>query len=238
MSGDMSGVTSEIFNRARQSGRTALDEQSGKALLAACGIAVPRSVVVPGADDIERTLEGLAPPYVVKVVSPDILHKSDAGGVKVGLKTADEVAEAIRAMMRAPKIADARIDGFLVEEMASPGQEIVVGGVRDPDFGPLVMVGLGGIFVEIMADVAFRICPITRIDAEEMLAELKGAAILEGARGRKPVSKAAIVEVLLRMGGEDGLLVKHAAEIAEADLNPLIVSERGAVAVDARFVLA
>lgn len=228
----------EIFDRARQAGRMALDEQSGKALLAAYGIAVPRSVTVTGAGEVARALEPLAAPYVVKVVSPDILHKSDAGGVKVGLKTADEVAEAIRAMMREPKIAESRIDGFLVEETASPGQEIVIGGVRDPDFGPLVMVGLGGIFVEILADVAFRICPITRIDAEEMLADLKGAAILEGARGRKPVAKSAIVEVLLRMGGEDGLLMRHAADIREADVNPLIVSDTGAVAVDARFVLA
>ena len=101
-----------------------------------------------------------------------------------------------------------------------PGQEIVVGGVRDPQFGPLVMVGLGGVFVEVLADVAFRICPITRLDAEEMLDELKGAALLAGARGRKPASREAIVDVLLKVGGEDGLLMTHADDIAEADINP------------------
>ncbi len=121
--------------------------------------------------------------------------------------------------------------------MAPPGQEIVVGGVRDPQFGPLVMAGLGGVFVEVLADVAFRICPITRLDAEEMLDELKGAALLKGARGRTPASRAAIVDVLLKVGGEDGLLMRHAADIQEADINPLIVSEDAAVAVDARFVL-
>ena len=145
--------------------------------------------------------------------------------------------EEILANARAYK-KDARIEGFLVEEMAPAGQEIVVGGVRDPQFGPLVMVGLGGIFVEVLADVSFRICPITRRDAGEMLDELKGAALLRGARGRKPVSRTAIVDVLLKIGGEGGLLMTHAQDIAEADINPVVVSEHGAVAVDARFVLA
>jgi acyl-CoA synthetase (NDP forming) len=131
----------------------------------------------------------------------------------------------------------ARIDGFLLEEMAPAGQEVVIGGLRDPQFGPLVMVGLGGIFVEVLADVSFRICPIARIDAEEMLNELKGAALLRGARGRKPASREAIVEALLKIGGEGGLMMRHAQDIAEADINPLIVSDRAAVAVDARFVL-
>ena len=230
--------TTELINRARREGRTALDEQSGKALLSAYGIAVPRSVMVGGADEVNEALAQLNPPYVVKVVSPDILHKSDAGGVKVRLQSATEVQQAIKAMMQQPVIAQSRIDGFLVEEMAPAGQEIVIGGLRDADFGPLVMVGLGGIFVEVLADVAFRICPITRLDAEEMLAELKGKAVLEGARGRKPVAKPAIVETLLKIGGQHGLLMRHAADIKEADVNPLIVSDRGAVAVDARFVLA
>jgi len=100
-----------------------------------------------------------------------------------------------------------------------------------------VMVGLGGIFVEVLADVAFRICPITRLDAEEMLDDLKGAAVLKGARGRKPASREAIIDVLLKVGGEEGLLMRHADDFKEADINPLIVSETGAVAVDARFIL-
>lgn len=227
----------ELIQRAQREGRTALDERSGKALLAAYGIAVPRGVVVSGAGDVGASLDGLKPPYVVKVVSPDILHKSDVGGVRVGLQSADDVSNAIATMMQQPVIANSRIDGFLVEEMAPPGQEMVIGGLRDPDFGPLVMVGLGGIFVEVLADVAFRICPITPLDAEEMLGELKGAALLEGARGRAPISEPAIVEALLQIGGENGLLMKHAAEIREADVNPFIVSEQGGVAVDARFLI-
>jgi acyl-CoA synthetase (NDP forming) len=177
-------------------------------------------------------------PVVVKVMSPDILHKSDAGGVRVGLESAAAVEQAIHDMMGKPAIAGARMEGFLVEEMAPPGQEMVVGAVRDPHFGPLLMVGLGGIFVEVLADVSFRICPVTRRDAEEMLDELKGAPLLRGARGRKPVDRAAIIDVLLKMGGPDGLLMAHADDIVEADINPVIVSEDGAVAVDARFVLA
>jgi acyl-CoA synthetase (NDP forming) len=226
-----------LIQQARAAKRPALDESAGKQLLAEYRVAVPKSAVVTGADKVADAMKTLQAPVVVKVVSPDILHKSDAGGVKVGLKSAQEVADAIRAMAELPAIKSARVEGYLIEEMAPAGQEIVVGGLRDPEFGPLVMVGLGGIFVEVLADVSFRICPITRLDAEEMIAELKGAAILKGARGRKPASVEAIVDVLLKVGGEDGLLMKHAADIKEADINPLIVSDTGAVAVDARFIL-
>ncbi len=121
--------------------------------------------------------------------------------------------------------------------MAPPGQEVVVGAVRDPNFGHLLMVGLGGIFVELLGDVAFRICPVTPLDAEEMLAELRSAAVFEGVRGRKAVSRSAIVDVLLKVGGDDGLLMRQGDDIAEIDINPLIVSDSGAVAADARIIL-
>lgn len=222
---------------ARAHGRGSLDEGTGKALLAHYGIAVPRNVVVRQAEDAENALRDLRFPVVVKVVSPEIIHKSDAGGVRIGLKSPAEVRSAIREMAALPAIARARVDGWLIDEMAPPGQEVVIGGLRDPHFGPLVMVGLGGIFVEVLSDVAFRICPITRLDAEEMLDELKGAKVFEGARGREPASRDAIVDVLLRMGGETGLLVQHADDVSEADINPLIVSSTGAVAVDARIIL-
>jgi len=227
----------DLIAEARAAKRAALDEVAGKQLLASFGVAVPKALVVQDANEAENACGKLSPPLALKVISPDILHKSDAGGVAIDLNNAGEVRDAIRAMMKLPAIARARIDGFLLEEMAPAGQEVVIGGLRDPQFGPLVMVGLGGIFVEVLADVAFRICPITRLDAEEMLDELKGAALLRGARGRKPASREAILGALLRVGGEGGLLMTHADEIAEADINPLIVSEHGAVAVDARFVL-
>ena len=222
---------------ARKQGRVALDELAGKRLLASFGVSVPKSLLVQDAPAAAAGCDKLKLPLVLKVVSPDVLHKSDAGGVKVGLRNADEVEDAVRAMMKRPAIESARIDGFLLEEMAPAGLEIAVGGMRDPQFGPLVMVGLGGIFVEVLADVSFRICPIVRLDAEEMLDELKGAVLFRGARGRNPVSREAIVDVLLKVGGEKGLLMMHGDDIAEADINPLIVSDHGAVAVDARFVL-
>lgn len=222
---------------ARGAGLNVLDESAGKQLLTDYGITVPQSCVAKGLVDVDAVMKDLKFPVVVKVMSPDILHKSDAGGVKINLQSVAEVKAAITGMLDAPKIKGARIDGFLIEEMAPAGHELVIGGLRDPQFGPLVMVGLGGIFVEILKDVSFRLCPIARIDAEEMLAELKGAAILKGARGTKPASLDAIIDVLLKVGGENGLLMRHAADISEADINPLIVSDTAAVAVDARFIL-
>jgi acyl-CoA synthetase (NDP forming) len=233
----MSMTTENPVAAARRAGRSALDESAGKQLLAMHGIRVPQSRVVQGAAEVDAAMSALQVPVVVKVMSPDILHKSDAGGVQVNLRATADVKAAIEGMMHAPKIKGARIDGFLIEEMAPAGHELVIGGLRDPQFGPLVMVGLGGIFVEILKDVSFRLCPITRLDAAEMLAELKGAAILKGARGTRPASLDAIIDVLLKMGGDNGLLMQHAADISEADINPLIVSDTAAVAVDARFIL-
>jgi len=230
-------IPQKLIEAARAQQRSALDEQAGKSLLASYGISVPQSLTVKNAGEVDAAMTKLRAPVVVKIMSPDILHKSDAGGVKVGLKSATEVKDAINAMAASPQIKAARIDGYLIEEMAPAGQEIVIGGLRDPYFGPLVMVGLGGIFVEVLRDVSFRICPITRLDAEEMLDDLKGAAVLAGARGRKPASRAAIVDALLKVGGENGLLMTHADDIAEADINPMIVSDNAAVAVDARFIL-
>jgi acyl-CoA synthetase (NDP forming) len=226
-----------LIGAARKAGRTSLDELSGKQLLAQFGVTVPKSVIVQAGEALAAKLQGLQGPYVVKVMSQDILHKSDVGGVRIRMKDAAEVEGAIRDMLERPEIAKARLDGFLVEEMAPAGQELVIGALRDPQFGPLVMVGLGGIFVEVLKDVAFRICPIERIDALEMLDELKGKALLDGARGQAAVSREAIVDMLLQIGGEKGLLMSLSDEIAEADINPLIVSSQGAVAVDARFIL-
>jgi acyl-CoA synthetase (NDP forming) len=230
--------SASVIAGARQAGRTALDELAGKALLAAAGIAVPLSVMVRPGDDLEQALRVLRYPVALKVMSPDLLHKSDAGGVTLHLSSVAEVRDAIAAMATLPAIAAAKPDGYLVEEMAAPGQEVVIGAVNDVQFGPMIMVGLGGIFVEILADVAFRICPITRLDAEEMLAELKGVALLDGARGRKPASRAAIVDALMKLGGANGLLMQLAQDFAEVDINPLIVSGTAAVAVDARFILS
>ncbi|MCC6535054.1 MAG: acetate--CoA ligase family protein [Burkholderiales bacterium] len=233
----MSMAPDQLIREARAAGRGALDELSGKRLLARFGIAVPRSTLVQPHEPLARKLAGLRPPFVLKVASPDILHKSDVGGVRTRLGSVEDVETAMRVMLARPEIGRARLDGFLVEEMAPAGQELVIGAVRDPQFGPLVMVGLGGILVEVLRDVAFRICPIERVDALEMLEELKGRALLDGVRGQAAVSREAIVDALLKFAGPAGLLMTLAADIAEADINPLIVSAGGAVAADARFIL-
>ncbi|WP_081853088.1 acetate--CoA ligase family protein [Bosea sp. 117] len=230
--------SASLFAQARAEGRSSLDEAAGKALLADFGIRVPRSRVARTAEEAGRIADELTGPFVVKVVSPDILHKSDAGGVALRLADGPAVKAAVEAMAVKPKIAGALVEGWLVEEMAPAGREMVIGGYRDPQFGPMLMVGLGGIFVEVLHDVAFRICPIDAAQAEAMLGELKGRALLRGARGEAAVDEAALIDVMLRIGGPDGLLMRHADEIAELDLNPVIVSANGAVAVDARVILA
>ena len=229
-------MTDPLLAAALAAGRGALTESEGKVLLARCGIDVPRSRVVAGAEEAAAVAASLDGPFAAKIVSCDILHKSDAGGVAVGLADGAAVAEAIRAMARRPAIADASVEGYLVEEMAPAGLEVVVGAIRDPQFGPMVMVGLGGIFVEVLGDVSFRLCPVHPDEAAAMLDDLEGAALLDGARGTGAVSRGAIVDALLKIGGEGGLMLREAA-IAEIDVNPMIVTAGGAVAVDARVIL-
>ncbi|WP_199533261.1 acetate--CoA ligase family protein [Rhodovulum sp. 12E13] len=230
-------MTSPILAEAFARGAKALPEAEGKALLAAYGLPVPSTKVVTDPARVADELAGASGPFAVKVVSPDLLHKSDAGGVALGLQDADAVAAAIAEMAARPAIRSARVDGWLVEEMAPKGREMVIGALTDPQFGPILMVGIGGIFVEVLQDVSFRLCPITEADARAMLAELKGHALLEGVRGEAAVDQDALVDAMLRIGGEDGLMMREGAAIAELDINPLIVGERGAMAVDARVIL-
>ena len=227
----------EIIAQARRSGRSALDEVAAKRLLTSFAIPIPRSVIARDAADVAEKARSLTAPLVAKVISPDILHKSDAGGVQLDLADVDAVCAAIERMTALPGIKAARIDGWLVEEMGPKGQEIVIGAIRDPQFGPLVMVGFGGIFVEIIKDVSFRICPIEERDARAMLAELKAAVLFEGVRGRKHLDKEAVVDALLKVGGRDGLMMQLDA-VVELDINPVIVGEQGLIAVDARLILA
>ena len=155
----------------------------GKMLLAGYGVNVPQSVRVADASEVDRRIADKTPPFALKVLSDDILHKSDAGGVRLNLVDAASIKSAIEEMKALPTIDANTIDGFLIEEMAPPGKEVVIGGLSDPQFGPMIMVGLGGVFVEVLKDVSFRLCPITERDAREMLDELRGKAILEGTRG-------------------------------------------------------
>ena len=227
----------DLLALARAGGRNALNEMEGKMLLAGYGVDVPRSVRVADASEVDRRIADKTPPFALKVLSADILHKSDAGGVRLNLVDAVSIKTAIKEMAALPTIDADTIDGFLIEEMVAPGREVVIGGLSDPQFGPMIMVGLGGVFVEVLKDVSFRLCPITERDAREMLDELRGKAILEGTRGEVPVSLDAIVDLLLKLGGKDGLLTRNGNDIAELDINPVIVTADEAVAVDAAIVL-
>jgi len=227
-----------LLEQARRDGRSSLSEPEAKQALAAMGIAVPAGEVAKDAAAAAAAAARLEGPFAVKVVSADILHKSDARAVSIRLADADAVRAAVDTMSAEPAVKAARVDGWLVERMAAPGVEMVIGAVRDPQFGMMVMVGLGGVFVEVLGDVAFRLVPIARAEAVAMIDSLQGRALLDGARGRAPVSRAALVDLLLAVGGEDGLLHRHGDAIAELDLNPVIVSADAAVVVDARVILA
>ncbi len=174
-------------------------------------------------------------PVVLKIVSPDILHKSDVGGVIINLKNPEEVKDAHRKILSNVKKhkADAEIIGILVQEMAPKSTEVIIGATKDPQFGPALMFGLGGVFVEILEDVTFRIAPITEQDAREMITEVKAYPLLKGYRGQPPADIDTIVSILLKTSK----LVMDHQEIKELDLNPIMVYEKGAKTVDARIIL-
>ena len=216
-------------------GRLALSEDDAKQVLACFGLRVPRRVVVGYGHAVGSKLEGLEGPFVLKVVAPSILHKSDVGGVRLGLRDSAAVAEAINEMAR--RLSGHLVDGWLVEEMAQAGPEIVIGATVDSGFGPNVMVGLGGVLVELFEDVCFGICPITRRDAQRMLDSLRGVRLLRGWRGAEAVDETAVIDAVLRIGGEGGLMMVLSDLVAELDVNTLIVSADGVMAVDARIVL-
>jgi acetyltransferase len=199
---------------------------------------IPESRLARTSQEAVELAGDLGYPVVMKIASPDILHKTDVGGVKVGLESASEVRDAFDLMLFRTEryLPEAEIWGCQVQEMAPPGgMEILIGMNRDPQFGPLVTFGLGGIYVEALKDVTFRVAPFTRLDAEAMLNEIRSKALLDGVRGNPPVDKEAIVDTLLRIGQ----LVQDFPEIAELDINPLIVypEGQGAIAIDMRLVL-
>src|SRR5690606_20356707 len=182
-----------LLRDARAAGRTALTEPEAKRLIAERGIATPAGrMIADASQDSLASLASLSAPMVVKVVSPDVLHKSESGGVVLNLADTSAVADAIGQIKA--RHADVAVSGYLVEEMAAPGVELVIGGNVDPGFGPVLMVGLGGVFVEILEDVSLRLCPISRQDARDMLDSLRGAALLHGARGKPPVDIEAVID--------------------------------------------
>jgi acetate---CoA ligase (ADP-forming) len=219
----------------RRSGET-LSEQDSKALLAAYGIAVPAERVVTSAAEAAKAAKRLRFPVVMKVVSADIAHKSDLGLVAVGVRDEDDAQRTYGRLMATAKKArpKARIDGAVVAETV-PGVETVVGIARDDLFGPVVMFGLGGVLVEVLRDVTFRVPPFTARDAATMLGELRGSALLDGVRGSSAANRAALVDTLMKM---QRLAVDLSDDVLEVDVNPLLAGPEGAVAVDALVVTA
>lgn len=226
----------ETIARARAANRVLLSEVESKAALADAGVRVTATELARSREEAAALAGRMGFPVALKVVSADVPHKSDVGGVRLNLASRADVLAAHDAIMAAVGAArpDAAIEGVAVQEMAAPGVEVIVGVTADPQFGPVMMFGLGGIMVEVMGDVAFRLAPLGAGDARDMIDEIRGRAALDGARGQLPADIDALAETLERVST---FAAAH-PEVRELDLNPVIASPDGAVAADARIVLA
>jgi acyl-CoA synthetase (NDP forming) len=215
---------------------SALPEHEVKALVSGFGVAVPRGATALQPEAVEAAAGGLTPPLVVKAYGSGLVHKSEAGAVRLHLPSAAAAAEAAAEMLDALAARDITPDGFLVEEQSAAGVEVIVGAVQDPVFGSVLLVGLGGVWTEVLCDTALRLCPITEADARDMLAELRGKALLDGFRGQPAVDRDALVKVLLAVGGSGGIVDMLGDRLGEFELNPVICGPSGATAVDARLI--
>jgi acyl-CoA synthetase (NDP forming) len=224
-----------IIGEVRRASRTLLTEVESKALLSEIRIPTVETKLVGSKEEAIAISKKLGFPVALKIVSPEITHKSDVGGVKLGLKTSKQVKEAYDEIIRSvrERYPKAIIDGVSVQKMARPGTEVIIGMTKDAQFGPVLMFGLGGILVELLKDVSFRIVPLEREDAREMLREIKGYPLLEGYRGSEPVDVSILEEILLKVSA----FVDNHPEIKELDLNPIFAYKDGALAVDARVIL-
>lgn len=230
-------TVAKIFAQVRADGRVQIGDAESRDILTAYGIRIPKSQLCTTANEAVTFAREIGYPVVMKIASPDILHKTDVGGVRVGLRDATEVNDAFDLMVyRAQKYQpNAQLWGCLVQEQAPAGKEVIVGMNRDPQFGPLVMFGLGGIYVEVLKDVAFRIAPFNREEAMTMMQEIRSFDLLRGVRGQLPADLEAVADTLLRLSQ----LVTDFPEIVELDINPLMVFERGqgVMGIDMRLVL-
>ena len=229
------GAVQKVFRAALDQGRRELPESEATAVLAAYGFPVLESTLAATRDDVAPACDRLGFPLVMKIASPDILHKTDVGGVAVGIESVEEAQAKFDDIVSRAREAkpDADIWGVMMQQMAKPGREVILGSTRDPKFGPLLMFGLGGIYTEAMKDVTFRLAPLRELSALHMLQEIRAHKILEGVRGEPPADLEALQECLERLSQ----LVVEFPVIRELDINPLFAYEDGAVAVDARIIL-
>jgi len=227
--------TSEIIETALKSGRANLLETEAKAICEDYQMPIPQSELAKSPEEASNAAERLGYPIVLKIVSQDILHKTEAGGVLLDIKNSVEVRDGfVRIAESARRYSPAaKLEGVLVQKMVPQGIEVIIGGLMDPQFGQTLMFGLGGVFVEILKDVTLRIAPITEQDAREMIREIKAYPILKGYRGNPPVDEDAIVGILLRASD----LTMENPQINQMDLNPVMVYDKGASIVDARMIL-
>jgi len=224
-----------ILNKVKAEKRDSLTAPEGKIICDAYGINVPQEGVATSADEAAKLAKKIGFPVVLKIVSPDILHKTEAGGVMVGVKSAEEVkAGYAKILVNAKKYnKKAKIDGVQIQQMIGGGQEVLIGAVTDPSFGKLVAFGLGGVLVEVLKDITFRLAPTSKAEAESMIEGIQAAEILKGVRGAKGVDRGAIADMISKVSE----LISDFPEISEMDLNPVFASEKGAIAADVRVVV-
>jgi len=225
----------DMLAQARKEKRTLLTEIESKELLKEAGIPVVEAKLARTKTEAIALGKKLGFPVVLKVISPEVVHKSDSGGVKLGLQNAAQVGKAYSEIITSVKkhYPKAKIQGVSVQKMARPGVEVIIGMTKDAQFGPVLMFGLGGILVEVLKDVAFKIVPLTKRDAHEMIREIKGYPVLEGYRGQEPADIPFLENLLLKVSD----FVDKNSEIKELDLNPIFAYKDKAVAVDARVIL-
>jgi acetyl coenzyme A synthetase (ADP forming)-like protein len=226
----------EVLDAARAEGRTSLSAPEAKRVCDAYGIDVPREGLATSAEEAVALAEEIGHPVVLKIVSPDILHKTEAGGVLVGLASADTVADGFETIVRNARAYDSHADitGVQVQQMLSEGQEVLIGAVTDPTFGPVMTFGIGGVLVEVLRDVTFRLAPTAAADALDMVEGIRAADVLRGVRGAAGVDRQALATMIEAVSE----LVTDFPEIVEVDLNPVLARPDGATAVDARFVVS
>ena len=229
-------AAASIIQKVRAEGRTKLDEIEALAICKAYGIPIANVQLASDPAHAVAIAATVGFPVVMKIVSPNIVHKSDSGGVAIGISSADEVREAHERIIDSVRLAEPKavVEGILVQRMVPGGRETICGIARDPLFGPLVMFGLGGIYVEALKDVVFRVAPLNPSDARNMVGGIRGTKLLGALRGQPAVSSAAIEDVLLRISQ----IAIDFPEIEEMDINPLLAFESQAIAVDCRVRLA
>lgn len=228
-------IVVQIVKRALSENRKALLEPEAKEICRAYGMPTPEFAVAKTPSEAAALAEKIDFPVVLKIISQDILHKTEAGAVLLDLKSKEEVERGCQRIVDNAESynSNARLEGVLVQHMAPKGVEVIVGGLRDSQFGPTVLFGLGGIFVEVLKDVTFRVAPLTDLDSREMIREIRSYPVLRGIRGRDPSDENAIVSILQ---GTSQIMMENSS-IEQMDLNPIMVYGTGASIVDARMIL-